>query len=438
MCRSGFDSRYPHLSIINSRVAILGFGLEGRSLWRWLKRSGNYRGAAVEILDQKRGPNYLKNLERFDLIFRSPGVPYNLPELARARKMGVNFSSPTKLFFELCPAKIIGITGTKGKGTVATLLYKILRASGRDVHLVGNIGRPALDCLPRLEKTSLVVFELSSFQLQDLDRSPSLAVILDLFPDHLDAHESLRQYYAVKTNIVRWQKARDQFFVFRDSPRARALGEASRGKKIFVDPENFKLFQPADLKLVGRHNFRNAVMAARVAEALNVSRRIIGRTIRNFRGLPHRLQFVRRRGPVSFYDDSAATNPHAAAAAVRAFPAADQLVLLAGGRGKKLDYRPLVRALKDRPAALVVLFGENRPALARALGRISSPPRLVKNLAGAVSLARRFIARSIRRLPGESRGRRWVVILSPGAASFDQFTNYQERGETFRNLVRRA
>ncbi len=407
----------------------MGFGREGKSLFNFLKHSPDYRGATIEILDQKFDKNYLKNLARFDLIFRSPGVPYNLPELARVRELArrpsrrVKFSSATKLFFEHCPSQIIGVTGTKGKGTVATLLYQIFKADGREVYLVGNIGRPALDVLPKLTGDSLVIFELSSFQLQDLNQSPPLAVILDIFPDHQDSHLSLREYYAAKANIARYQKPADTVFFFQDSPRSRLAARQGRGRKIPVNPKGFNLFSPSDLPLLGGHNFRNVAIAATVAASLGVSSSIITKVVKRFRGLPHRLQFVRRIGRTSFYDDSAATNPLAAAAGLRSF-AGQSLALIAGGQGKGLNYAPLTQAIKQSQTKVVLLFGADRKVLAQALCKTGVKIVLVETLQQALRNISRFIPEVT------------AVLLSPGAASFDQFRDYTARGDKFQELVR--
>lgn len=402
-------------------LAILGFGREGRALLKFLKREPAYRLAKIEVLDQKFDKNYLKNLARFDLVFRSPGVPYNLSELIKARKQGIQFSSATRLFFERCPSPIIGITGTKGKGTVSTLLYQILRAAGKNVQLVGNIGRPALAVLPRLNKRSLVIFELSSFQLQDLPVSPPVAVILDVFPDHQDSHLSLREYYAAKAVIARYQKPVDTVFFFQDSSRARLAARQSRGRKIPVNPKHFNLFSPTDLSLIGNHNFRNAVMAATVAEKFGVSRVVIKKRVKRFRGLPHRLEFVRQIKQTRLYDDSAATNPHAAAAAVQAFPG-QSIALIAGGQGKGLNYAPLVAAIKNSDTRAVILFGSNRKILARELDYGPAQAIVVQTLDQAVRQASRF--------SGD------IVLLSPGATSLDQFRDYIARGAKFQQLVR--
>ena len=227
------------------KIGILGFGREGKSALRYLKRSSQFKNSKIEILDKKINPNYLNNLGRFDIIFRSPGVPYNLPELKKARKdgvyprtergaggskkikktprsgAGVYFSSVTRLFFENYKGKIIGITGTKGKGTTSTLLYEMLKAEGRRVFLAGNIGKSAIDFLVKYGDYPLAVLELSSFQLQDLDMSPSVAVILDIFPDHQDAHSNLREYYEAKENIGKFKRKPTKFSFLRTTKIAR-------------------------------------------------------------------------------------------------------------------------------------------------------------------------------------------------------------------------
>ena len=293
------------------RVAILGFGREGKSLLKFLKKSPKFRGAAIEILDRKLNKNYLKNLGRFDLIFRSPGVPWNLSALEAARKAGVKFSSATALFFENCSAKIIGITGTKGKGTTATLLYKILKAAprwrsgqaGKNVHLVGNIGKPALDILPKLKKSSSVILELSSFQLHDLKISPHIAVILDIFPDHQDSHFSLHEYYEAKSPIAHYQKKTDWVFYIKTNAQAKRIAALSRGKKVAVNPDIFTIFKPGSLLIPGFHNFKNAAMAATIAMKLGVPKPTIVKVVRGFLGMEHRLEFVREASGVRFYND---------------------------------------------------------------------------------------------------------------------------------------
>jgi len=380
-------------------------------------------------------------LEDFDLIFRSPGIPYTLPALAKARRNGT-LSSLMALFFEYCPAKIIGVTGTKGKGTTATLLYKILKAAHRDVYFAGNVGTPALKILPRLKKDSLVILELSSFQLQDLTVSPPIAVVLDVFPDHQDAHKDIKEYYEAKANVARFQTPHDRVFFLKNNRMSGWAARHGRGKKIAVDEAAFPHsaarggFGPEDLTMPGPHNFKNAVMAATVARAMGVPSRTIIKTIKAFPGNEHRLEFVRQVGGALYYNDSASTNPQTSAAAVNAFPGHPK-ILIAGGKDKGLDYAPLAKTLRSARVAQVILFGENKAKIKRAIGPAlktsiaHAPIKIVSNLKAAIHAARE----AAQLLPHSSKPP--VVLFSPGAASFDMFKSYADRGEQFKALVRK-
>lgn len=491
------------------KIAILGFGREGHSVLKFLERDSRYKNSEIWIVDKKStiglplnvrsqtGSNYLKNLSDFDVIFRTPGIPYLTPQIQKARKKGVKISSATKLFFDeinkkssvishQSSVKIIGITGTKGKGTTATILYKILRAAGKKVFLGGNIGIPALDLLPKLNKKSVVILELSSFQLQDLKKSPPIAVVLDIFPDHLDAHKTLKEYYGAKANIARYQKPGDKIFFFsasggKNSTLSKKIADFGKGKKIGVDEKTFRLFSPNDLKIKGFHNFKNAVMAAAVAKSLGVPDKIIREVAVNFRGNEHRLEFVRqicnpnlrihpnatnknnirvnppnnprKSATIEFYNDSASTNPQTTIAAIMAFsnkrqetrdnklsllPVAGHrsLILIAGGQDKNLDYKPLARALMGSNTKLIILFGENKNKIARAIKKIGTrdqrPVIMCKNLNEAVRRAYDFA----KNIPVTGRWSRVTIIFSPGATSFDMFEDYADRGEKFKKIVK--
>lgn len=388
----------------------------------------------------RTGADYLRNLNQFDIIFRSPGVPYNLPEIQKALKAGVKVSSVTKLFFteaNRIGCRIIGVSGTKGKGTTSTLIYRMLKAGGKNVFLAGNIGKPAVDLLPRLfalsaPKSAVVVLELSSFQLQDLGLSPEIAVVLDIFPDHLDVHKNFREYVNAEAGIAKWQKKSDKVFFFADNKYSQWIARKSRGRKIPVSFENFSLFEQKDLKIPGYHNFKNAAMAATVCLSLGCPKEKIIKTARAFRGNEHRLEFVRNIKGIKFYNDSASTVPQTTAAAIFAF--GEPKILIAGGRDKNLNYAPLAKALKNSNTELVVLFGENKRKIKQALERSAKHPeiRMVKDLPSAVKLA----YQSARRLQTEEKHRSVAVIFSPASVSFDMFLNYAERGKVFKKIVK--
>jgi UDP-N-acetylmuramoylalanine--D-glutamate ligase len=422
------------------KIAIAGFAREGRSSLAYLRKHPRYRKAEFWVLDRdpglavprgvkaRLGPDYLRDLNDFDVVVRTPGIPWNLPELKKARRAGVKFTSLIKLFFEACPAKIIGITGSKGKTTTATLLYGILKADKRKVFLAGNVGMPTLEILPKLAKDSLVVLELSSFQLQDLAVSPPVAVLLDMFPEHQDEHGSLKEYYAAKTNICRHQRPKDAVFYFPHNPVTKRITATSPAHKIPVRERDFLLVRPDEMKIVGLHNLRNAAMAAAVAASLKVPAETIRRSILSFGGVEHRLELVRTitdaGRSIMFYNDSIATNPHASSSAVLAFKNKAH-ILLAGGHDKNLSYAPLQKALAEAGTRLLILFGANKKKIFDTVGS-TVPVRLVSDLAEAVALAKETAGG----IAGDV-----VILFSPGAASFDQFANYAERGKRFKELV---
>ncbi|RJQ38377.1 UDP-N-acetylmuramoyl-L-alanine--D-glutamate ligase [Candidatus Microgenomates bacterium] len=217
----------------NKKIAILGAGVEGRASDEWFKR----QGVEVKVLDKKENKDYLKGLLEFDYIIRSPGVKKDLPEILEVEKKGTVVTSQTKLFFELCPCPIVGVTGTKGKGTTASLTYEMLKSEGLDVYLGGNIGNPPFEFLDKLNPQSIVVLELSSFQLIDLDKSPHIAVVLMVTSEHLDYHKDVKEYVEAKRNILRFQNAADFAIVNRDYPASNESDVHTQGKVFYISRE---------------------------------------------------------------------------------------------------------------------------------------------------------------------------------------------------------
>lgn len=394
-----------------TRAAILGWGREGRWLFSYLKKNKNLE---LEVLDQKQGKDYLKNLSRFDIVYRSPGVPYNLPEI---QKLKNKVSSLTRLFFEKAQGAIVGITGSAGKTTTASLLYKILKAAGKDAYLAGNIGKNPLAVLPKLSRKSITVLELSSFQLQDLEKSPKLAIILDIYEEHLDKHQTFREYLKAKAKLVRFQTKGAAVIYSADNKYSKKLARLSPGKKFPIFEKEAARYKT---RLLGRHNLRNVAAAATAARFFGIGEKVIRKTVAAFRGLPHRLEFVREVRGVKFYNDSKATNLGSAIAGMDAFR--ENKVVLVGGYNKNLNFRPLARRLLKPDVSFIILFGKTRHELAGFLGRTWKFGK-AKTLDQAVKLAQ----------PRAQRGE--VVLLAPAAASFDAFHNYEERGERFRKLV---
>lgn len=440
------------------KVALLGLGIEGQDLCRFFLKNG----AKITVFDQKSatelgeacqrfkkqgvkfklGKDYLSNgLIGFDFIFRSPGFYRFLPVIMRAEKKGAIVSSASKLFFELCSAKIIGVTGTKGKGTTATLIYKILKEDGKDVFLGGNIGQPMLSLLPKLKSTSLVVLELSSFQLMDFNKNPHIAVVLFITSEHLDYHKDRGEYIQAKANLVRYQKKNDFAVLNADNLTSSSFASLtpakifcfSRKKKVkgsYVQKGKIIVFEKVvgetkNLKIRGKHNWENICAAVLVASLAGVKLKAIKKAVFSFEGLEHRLELVRRFKGVEYYNDSYSTTPETAIAAIRAFT--EPTILIAGGSEKGSEYIQLGKEISQSSVKTLILIGEMAGRIRQACQRVKFKGRIIfrpKNIKEVVSLAFK------KAKPGD------VVLLSPACASFDMFKNYKDRGEQYKKYVK--
>ena len=440
------------------RLALLGLGVENQALGRWLAA----RGLAFAVCDAdparrlegppwkeavrewRLGPGCFDRLDDFDLLFRSPGIPARRPELDRARLKGAALSSQTDLFLQLCPAPVVGVTGTKGKGTTASLLDSILRqAPGLSHRLGGNIGVPPIGFLDDLTAAEVVVLELSSFQLQDLDRSPGGAVVLPVTRDHLDYHADRREYVEAKASICSRQAAGGWVVSSADDATAGEIAARSPGRAFgfraggplegdgcWSEAGEIRwreggrvetLASVGDLRLRGRHNLANACAAAAAARLCGAPAAAVGPGLSALEGLPHRLEEVGERGGILFVNDSLATTPEAAAAGLEAY-AGRPVVLIAGGSSKSARFESLGAAIARSAAALVTLGEEGAAiaAAARAAGFRGPVAGDCASMEAAVQRAAELAAAG------------GVVLLSPGCASFGMFTGYAARGEAFR------
>ena len=443
------------------KIAILGFGKEGRSSYRFLKRTAEFRNAEIWILDSDKkikvpsgafsrlGDSYLKNLEQFNIIIRSPGIKYYAPEIQYAIKNGAEMTSPTRLFFKFARRKtnnIIGVTGTKGKGTTLTLIAKILKASGKKVFCAGNIGAPALDFIPKLTKDAWIILELSSFQLIDCTESPHIAVALMVTSEHLNWHKNINEYRSAKANIVRFQSARDFAVLARDYPTSAAYAPLTKArvfmfsrktpvtKGVFVKNGNFyfnkgkrkeKICGTKILQIPGQHNWENAGAAIAVAKILHIQNAIITKTLARFTGLEHRLEFVAEKNSVRYYDDSYATTPETSIAAIAAFAAPKILIL--GGSSKGSDFKNLGTVIsRSKNVKAIIGIGVEWPRIKKQIR--GSNIKFIEgraNMKAIVSAAVDVVR------PGD------VVVLSPACASFDMFKNYSDRGDQFKTAVKK-
>ena len=373
--------------------------------------AGRLREAGVEVVLGADDPELLDGV---DLLVKSPGVPPAAPLAAAARERGLTVWSEVELGFRLLANPILGVTGTNGKTTTSELLGAIFRAAGKDVAVAGNVGRPLSGLDGALGEGAWIVCELSSFQLEDIDAfRPHIAVLLNLAPDHLDRHETLDDYRAAKLRIFENQTAEDVAVV----PRGFDVipGEARRIEFSLEDA------LPAEPGIPGEHNRENAAAATAAARAAGISDEAIAKALRRFEGVPHRLELVGEVRGVRFVNDSKATNPEAAERALSAYPPGIRLIL--GGSKKRSSYSSLAREASARGVAKAYLIGdaadEIAEALARAGVRFADSGTLEQAVADAFADAE----------PGE------VVLLSPACASYDQFRDFEERGERFRDLV---
>ena len=421
-------------------LAILGYGKEGHSAQKYFEA----RGDTVQIFDGfSLAELKTFDLRPYDLVLRSPSVPplYKIfpdspqsPAVLASR----NWSSLTKYFFDNCPAPIIGVTGTKGKGTTCSLITTILEHLGFTAHLVGNIGTPAIDLLDKISPSDVIVYELSSFQLWDLEVSPKISVVLRVEPDHLNVHRDYADYVSAKSNLCRLQTPSDSCIFFKNNPDSAKIAQLSPAQK-FPYPlseksellDNLFFF----LNVPGAHNRENAEAALLAVSAfldqplpafLEDHFDQLKSAFKSFRGLPHRLEFVRTKDGIKFYDDNFSTTTPSLEVALRAFPN-DRLVLIAGGRDKT-DYADLPAIAKlltsTKNLEKVVLLGESGHKLYSDFP--SAKFLLADSLADAVEKS--F---SAAKLTSAS-----VVLMSPAAASFDMFENVYDRGAQYQTIVK--
>lgn len=423
------------------KVAIAGYGIEGKvsyDYWRTL-------GHEVTIVDEQEGSDYpsaaktilgagaFSSLHDFDMVIRTASLAPS-----RIDTSGTVWSA-TNEFFDRCPAPIIGVTGTKGKGTTASLIASILKAAGKTVHLVGNIGVPALSVLPEITMNDIVVYELSSFQLWDVKKSPHIAVVLMIEQDHLDIHKDLEDYIESKSNIRRFQASDDYCIYHPTNQYSLRIAQSSNGGKaeryavpddgqVYVRENTFFVRDQAlcsveALQLPGLHNVENACAAISASLLLmDTDSRAIEQGLTSFTGLPHRLKHVRDVRGVSYYDDSIATTPGSAIAALEAF--SQPKIIILGGKDKGAEYGSLIEHCKET-STHVATIGSNGEALAKlCVDKGVEVTNLVgHDMAGVVATIADIA-------PVGS-----VVILSPAAASFDMFKSYADRGEQFMAAV---
>lgn len=450
-------------SLRGKRIAVVGVGISNTPLIRRLLADGcdvtacdrNTYEKLGETADELRslgcrlslGEEYLSNLD-CDIIFRTPGMHPFTPELVRAKERGVEITSEMEVFFRLCPAQIIAITGSDGKTTTTTIIAELLKAEGFVVHVGGNIGRPLLTEVDSIRPEDYVVLELSSFQLHSMTCSPDVAVITNISPNHLDVHPSLEDYIAAKKNIYRNQRPGARLVLNYDDPNSAVFAKEAGGEILYFSrktsvksgaflsdgmvyySDNYSVeavIPSDDIFIPGDHNIEN-FMAAFAATRGKVSPDTCREVAMSFKGVPHRLEIVRALDGVTYINDSIASSPSRTIAGLRSVKT--KPILIAGGYDKHIPFDELGDVISAR-AKMLILTGDTSQKIHDAVtaSRVYNKDELkiitCGNLEEAVNTAYKAAS------PGD------IVLLSPACASFDSFKNFVERGDTFRKIVQR-
>ncbi len=419
----------------NKRILIVGKGIEGQAAFRYLKKE--FPNNVIDIVDQKDSVNYLKDEKKYDIAIKSPGV--------KSSVLTIPYTTSTNIFSANTKGRIIGITGTKGKSTTSTLIFEMLKKQGLDVYLGGNIGQSPLDFMDTLNDQSWTVLEMSSYQLQDAKQSPHIAVLLMIVAEHLDYHLTIESYINAKRNILRFQTSSDFAVINKDYlisnesdfetsarvfqvSRERECSEGCfvKNQSVLIrkDGKDLEVIKTQEIKLIGKHNLENVCAAVMVAYLAGVSKENIAHVLRSFRGLEHRLEFVRELENVRFFNDSLATIPQATIEALDALGETETLIT--GGFDRGLDYKDLGVEIADSGVKNLILFPVTGEKIWQAVcAATKNPPEKfeITTMQQAVRIA------------FAETGSGKICLMSPASASFNLFKNYKDRGEQFKKEV---
>ncbi|MCX7843159.1 MAG: UDP-N-acetylmuramoyl-L-alanine--D-glutamate ligase [Clostridia bacterium] len=456
-------------TIKTKKVAVLGIGVSNIPLINYLsdlgvditafdKSSKEILGSTAEEFLNKGvalslGENYLDKLKGFDVVFRTPGIRFDIPELTAEKERGAEITSEMEVFFELCPAEIFAVTGSDGKTTTTTLIYNILKQEGYSCWLGGNIGTPLLSRIDEIKETDKVVLELSSFQLHTMRKSPEHALITNITPNHLDVHKSLEEYIDAKKNIFIHQKDEKGFGTPRlvlnlDNEITKGLAREAKGKVVFFsrkqqlmegaflkdgvlvykkDNIETEIVKADDIVIPGMHNIENYLAAT--AMTMNfVKPETIHKVAGTFKGVEHRIELVREINGVRFYNSSIDSSPSRTAAALSTFK--QKVILIAGGKDKGIPYDEIGEPIAQKVKCLV-LIGATAPKIEQALKDTIEKTGKGKDIpVFKCSTYEEAVKTAYENAkPGD------IVILSPASTSFDMFKNFEERGRVFKDIV---
>ena len=432
------------------KIAIVGYGLQGESSYQYWNKDGNQiticdLNDSIVVptrVETQLGKSYLKDLDRFDLIVRTPFLHPKDIITANGPAILTKVTTNTNEFFKVCPSKnIIGVTGTKGKGTTTTLITRMLEKVGQTVHLGGNIGTPPLVLLNEdIKPSDWVVIELANFQLIDLKYSPVIGVCLMVVPEHLDWHKDMTEYITAKQQLFTHQTTDDKAIYYADNENSQQVISVSRGQhipymkspgaivknnRIMID--NQVICRTEELKLIGKHNWQNVCAAVTVLWQIDQNIELIHSVVTAFEGLEHRLEKVTELGGATYYNDSFAATPDAAIAAIEAFTALKVMIVGGFDRGLPLDHMAKTMLKHNADLRKVIVIGVSGPRLVKELDNIGFKNYILESSKDLVEIVKQ--AQSYAK-PGD------IVVLSPGFASFDMFKNFEVRGQQYKAAVR--
>lgn len=449
--------------IRNRKIAIIGLGVSNIPLLSYL----HDLGAKITVFDNRTidnidknimdiitnnniefsfGKNNLSKLNGFDIIFRSPTCREDWPELVKEAKRGAIITSEIEMLMELCPGTIIGVTGSDGKTTTTSLIYEIVKKQGFNCYLGGNIGIPLFTKIQEMKPNDIVILELSSFQLMNIHTSPNIAVITNISPNHLDFHKSYEEYIEAKKNIFKYQNEDGILVLNYDNEITRECAKEAKGKVIFFSRENKldngvildddiikvcdnklrkHILNTKDLLLRGKHNYENVCTAiAATLEIASTEKQI--EAVTQFKGVKHRLEFVKEINGVKWYNDSIGTSPTRTIAGLKSFN--EKIVLIAGGYDKHLDYTPMAKPILDNVSVLILMGQTSKKIKESVENEMKVEQKRIEiyecdTLQETVNTAKKVAKK------GE------VVLFSPASASFDMYKNFEERGDKFKSIV---